>query len=96
VRHIFGVDSILNQPNSVAGILFYCILIGLSKYKDRHEVEIVMRQPWLISLPLGVVLTFYYKTQVCIFDASRGRKKTESKRAKELVSAFNICKINSP
>lgn len=30
VRHIFGVDSILNQPNSVGGMLFYCILIGLN------------------------------------------------------------------
>ncbi|KDR18052.1 Vitamin K epoxide reductase complex subunit 1-like protein 1 [Zootermopsis nevadensis] len=29
-RHIFGEDSILNQPNSLGGMLFYCVLIGLN------------------------------------------------------------------
>jgi hypothetical protein len=38
-RHIFGEDSILNQPNSLGGMLFYCIMIGLSKYKYSHEVN---------------------------------------------------------
>jgi hypothetical protein len=33
VRNIFGEDSVLNQPNSLGGMLFYCILIALSKYE---------------------------------------------------------------
>ncbi|KAJ9579478.1 hypothetical protein L9F63_024415 [Diploptera punctata] len=30
VRHIFGEHSILNQPNSLGGMLFYCIVIALN------------------------------------------------------------------
>lgn len=30
VQHFFGVDSILNQPNSLGGMLFYGILICLN------------------------------------------------------------------
>lgn len=39
VRHIFGEDSVLNQPNSLGGMLFYCVLIVLSKYGYRHKVH---------------------------------------------------------
>lgn len=45
VQHIFGVDSILNQPNSLGGMLFYGVLICLSKYKYRHDLEVKMRRP---------------------------------------------------
>ncbi|XP_023723954.1 vitamin K epoxide reductase complex subunit 1 isoform X1 [Cryptotermes secundus] len=30
VRHIFGEDSVLNQPNSLGGMLFYSVLIVLN------------------------------------------------------------------
>ena len=71
-------------------MIFYCILIGLSKYKYRHDVEVVMKVFHLMCRN-GITKPRY---TFLMHHVAEG--KTEGKQVIELVSAFNICKHKRP
>ena len=39
LEYVVGRESVLNQPNSVFGILFYIVLIAAGKYWALHVVS---------------------------------------------------------
>ena len=39
LEYVVGRESVLNQPNSVFGILFYIVLIAAGKYPALHLVS---------------------------------------------------------
>mgnify|MGYP001797961525 FL=1 len=39
LEYVVGRESVLNQPNSVFGILFYIVLIAAGKYRASHVVS---------------------------------------------------------
>ena len=39
LEYVVGRESVLNQPNSVFGILFYIVLIAAGKYRALHLVS---------------------------------------------------------
>ncbi|XP_069703144.1 vitamin K epoxide reductase complex subunit 1 [Periplaneta americana] len=41
IRHIFGEDSFLNQPNSIGGMIFYVIIIGLNVVNNPSIVKLM-------------------------------------------------------
>ncbi|PSN36255.1 Vitamin K epoxide reductase complex subunit 1-like protein 1 [Blattella germanica] len=42
VRHIFGEDSPLNVPNSLGGLLFYCIVIALNMVNTAQATKMML------------------------------------------------------
>ncbi|XP_060884224.1 vitamin K epoxide reductase complex subunit 1 [Labrus mixtus] len=61
VQFFFDKDSLLNQPNSVLGIIFYTLQMGLGMFVSKKAVVFLVFSSWVSvagSLYLATILTF--------------------------------------
>ena len=54
LEYVVGRESVLNQPNSVFGILFYVVLIAAGKYRTSHVVSFPNCQKCFFAKCCGV------------------------------------------